>query len=71
MAEGFRSGAWALEGFLRARSVLLAKPKAAPSWESGDPRGRGTHCAVGVRGPDREIKRPLQEEIFGNDKEAR
>lgn len=31
--------AWALEGFPRARNVLLAKPQATPSWEREDPWG--------------------------------
>lgn len=32
--------------------------------------GLDTHCAAGVRCPDREVKGTLQEEIFGDDKEA-
>lgn len=56
--------------FLRAGSFLLAKVKAAPSQESEDPWGLGTHCVVGVWFPDREVKWALQKEILGDDKEA-
>lgn len=43
----------------------------APSQESQDPRGLGTHRAVGVQQPpDQGLKGTLQEEILGNDKEA-
>lgn len=56
-------------GFLRAGNVLSVKPWAAPSGGQ-DSGGLDTHCAVGVRPPDRGLKRALQKEILGNDKEA-